>query len=126
MNPKDIIIRKMSVKMRIPESTIETIISHQFKSMNSKMSSCNSIEMSGFGKFLFKDKIAEREILKYQKILDLLYQKEKTKTNEIKIKDIEEKIKNLKIKVYGFCKDISGVEESSISEGGDKGIPREA
>jgi len=63
---KDYLIRKMSVKTLIPEQTIDNIITHQFKQASEAMLSpnVNSVEISGFGKFLFNRKKAYKKLEK--------------------------------------------------------------
>ena len=63
---KDFLIRKMSVKMLIPEFTLDAIVSHQFQSATQAMTSTKSVEISGFGKFIFNNKKA---IKKMEKLL---------------------------------------------------------
>ena len=55
---KDFIIRKMSIKMSLPEKVIETVINHQFQSATQALLDVKSVEISGFGKFLFNEKKA--------------------------------------------------------------------
>lgn len=54
MSVKDYLIRMMSVKSLIPETTIEAVVNHQFTSLIEAMQENDSLEISGFGKFLFK------------------------------------------------------------------------
>ena len=61
---KDFLIRKMSVKLNVPEKTIESIVNHQFQSANAAMLITKSIEFSGFGKFLFNEKKAVKKLEK--------------------------------------------------------------
>ena len=56
----------MSVKMLIPEFTLDAIVSHQFQSATQAMTSTKSVEISGFGKFIFNNKKA---IKKMEKLL---------------------------------------------------------
>jgi nucleoid DNA-binding protein len=58
LSVKDFLIKKMAVKMRISESVIEAVIEHQFKEMMKAMEDSNSVELSGFGKFIFNEKKA--------------------------------------------------------------------
>lgn len=62
---KDFLIRKMSVKMLIPEFTLDAVVSHQFQSANQAMLNNKSIEISGFGRFIFNDKKAVKKMEKY-------------------------------------------------------------
>jgi nucleoid DNA-binding protein len=66
---KDFIIRKMSVKMNVPEALLESVINHEFQSALQAMTDCKSVEISGFGKFLFNDKkaVKKMEIMFLQK-----------------------------------------------------------
>lgn len=65
MSIKEFIIRSMSTTLVIPEKTITTVIDHQFLGVSSAMKKHNSIEISGFGKFLFNLKKAEKRMEKF-------------------------------------------------------------
>lgn len=52
---KDFLIRTLSIKMGINEDVIEPIVSHQFQSANEAMDLNKSVEISGFGKFIFNE-----------------------------------------------------------------------
>jgi len=67
----------MSTKMVISEKVINQVITHQFNSINDALKTNNSVEISGFGKFLFNDKKARKHINKltliksaYEKMLN--------------------------------------------------------
>ena len=62
MSIKEFIIRSMSTTLMIPEKTINTVIDHQFLGVSSAMKKHNSIEISGFGKFLFNLKKIEKKV----------------------------------------------------------------
>ena len=64
MSVKDYLIRMMAVKTMTSEKTIEAIVNHQFQSANDAMHVHNSLEISGFGKFFFNTKKAERKMEK--------------------------------------------------------------
>src|SRR5665647_725107 len=53
LSVKNFLIRKMSTAIMMSEKTITSVIDHQFVSLLENMSTCNSLELSGFGKFLF-------------------------------------------------------------------------
>lgn len=61
---KDFIVRKMSIKILLPEFTIDAVISHQLQSATQAMSNTKSIEISGFGRFIFNEKKALRKMEK--------------------------------------------------------------
>lgn len=73
---KEWLIRKMAVKLMMSEKIIETIINHQFLSAQEAMPLTNTVEISGFGKFIFNHKKAfkelEKEYSKEKKFLSML------------------------------------------------------
>ena len=64
MSVKDYLIRIMAVKTMTSEKTIEAIVNHQFQSASEAMSEHNSLEISGFGKFYFNHKKAQKKMEK--------------------------------------------------------------
>lgn len=68
MSVKDYLIRVLSVRTNTPVKTIEAVVAHQMDGLNKAIQSNTifSAEMSGFGKFLFNHKKAQR---KYEKHL---------------------------------------------------------
>lgn len=64
MSVKDYLIRIMAVKTMTSEKTIEAIVNHQFQSASEAMSEHNSLEISGFGKFYFNQKKAQKKMEK--------------------------------------------------------------
>lgn len=67
MSVKDYLIRTLAVKMMIGEKTLEAVVNHQFQAANEAMATNKSIEISGFGKFLFNDKKAVKKFDKLTK-----------------------------------------------------------
>lgn len=65
MTDKEFIIRTIASKLLFAEKTIEAVINHQFASANSAMDTNKSIEISGFGKFMFNEKKAARRLKTY-------------------------------------------------------------
>lgn len=65
---KDYLVKRMSVRLNIPSKTIDAIVAHQMEGINKAIQSDNkfSVEMSGFGKWIFNHKKAQR---KYEKHL---------------------------------------------------------
>ena len=59
-NLKDDIIEKISSKMGIPAKDVEAVVSHQFKAALKAMDTNDSVELSGFGKFIYMPKSADR------------------------------------------------------------------
>ncbi len=68
LSMKDYLIRRLAVKLMTSEKTIETVINHQFQSANEALLNNKTIEISGFGKFIFNDKKALKKMSKYKDI----------------------------------------------------------
>jgi nucleoid DNA-binding protein len=115
---KEYIIKKMAVNKvtdkLISEKTMDVVISHQFESAIKAMQTNSTVEISGFGKFLFNFKRAQKELTKYEKIREhytsLL---QNTSLSEEQRKDLEDKlaiandgIKNLKPRVNEYISNL--------------------
>lgn len=89
MSVKDYLIRIMSVRMNKPVKTIEAIVNHQMEGVNSAIQADNkfSVEISGFGKFLFNHKKAKK---KWEKHLS----KEKTFRKILENPELTDKQRN--------------------------------
>ena len=59
MSVKEWIIKRMSLMLVTSEKVIDNVITHQFDSANDALNTNDSIEISGFGKFLFNTKKAD-------------------------------------------------------------------
>ena len=131
LSVKDYIIRKMAVKMMVGEKMLDAIIMHQFSSANEALRTNMSVEVAGFGKFLFNIKKAHKKMDKmlsqkrvFENILlrpDLTEQKQHS--TQVKLNNILLCIETLKPKLDEFQTDIRGMEEQldspSSSEGAD-------
>lgn len=82
---KEYLLRIMSVRTNIPQKTIEAVVEHQFESIVQVMQKPNihSIEISGFGKFLFNKK-------KAQKLWDKNLERKASYEEELKNPDLSE------------------------------------
>ena len=106
MSMKEWIIKKMAISMVVPEKIIDAVVTHQFDSANDAVNLYKSVEISGFGKFLFNEKKA---LAQYNKLLAIKQAYERmltediseTKKNalELKMKIVESSIKSLKPKI---------------------------
>jgi nucleoid DNA-binding protein len=109
MSIKETLIKKTSFSTMVPEKTVDVIISHQFESATNALKKHNSVELSGFGKFLFNEKkgikkLASRENIKSGYIKRLggnSLSEEKRKSTEVRLISIEKEILILKEKLYG-------------------------
>lgn len=69
LSMRDYLVRKMAVKLMIPEKTIDAVIVHQFQSANTALATNDSVELSGFGKLLFNRKKAIKQLQNYKEML---------------------------------------------------------
>lgn len=121
---KDYIIRKMSIKFNTPEKVIESVVNHQFQSATLAFNDQKSVELSGFGKFLFNEKKAvkkmetmliQKQVLE-QTIVDQTATDRKRKAAEVKLESLLQAIEILKPKIdYEPKSDIRGLEEQTDS-----------
>jgi nucleoid DNA-binding protein len=63
---KDYLIKRMAVRMNISPKVIEAVVSHQTDGINKAIQKDNifSVEMSGFGKWVFNHKKAKKKMEK--------------------------------------------------------------
>lgn len=61
-------MKKMAVGMVVSERVIDQVVTHQFNSAEDATKNNNSIEISGFGKFVFNQSKAKKKIEKLEKI----------------------------------------------------------
>jgi site-specific recombinase len=104
---KDFLIRKMSIKMNTPEKIIESVVNHQFQSATLAFTDQKSVELSGFGKFLFNEKKAfkkmetmliQKSVLE-QTMIDETATDRKRKAAEQKLESLLQAIEILKPKI---------------------------
>lgn len=117
---KDYIIRKMSIKFNTPEKVIEAVVNHQFQSATLAFNDQKSVELSGFGKFLFNEKkavkkmesmLVQKQVLE-ETIIDQTVTDRKRKAAEVKLESLLQAIEILKPKIdYEPKSDIRGLEE---------------
>lgn len=114
---KKIAINKVCDKM-ISEKTIDTIISHQFDSANAATVTNNSIEISGFGKFVFNEKRGVKLMQKYteqveyySKMLSSELTEAERRNTEMRLESINNNVKALKPKLNEPSTNNRGMEE---------------
>lgn len=106
MSVKEWIIKKMSIKLVVPEKTINDVITHQFDSANDALNLHKSLEISGFGKFHFNQVKAEKQMVKflsqkdmYENMLSQELTPQKRKNTEVRLENVNNYIKYLKPKL---------------------------
>ena len=122
---KEYLLRIMSVSQDIPEKTIEAVMEYQFKGVVEAMltSDIYSVEVSGFGKFIFnKNKALKKDTILLNKKIEL---EEKLK-NENLSETVRNKhmtdllvlskwIEGLKQKVDGDTRSVGRVAKQVVS-----------
>lgn len=123
LSMRDYLVRKLAVKLMVSEKVIDAVVVHQFSEANRALQTNDSIEISGFGKFLFNKKKAIKK-------LEKMYMKKAYFENALKEEGITEQRRNslqtkldntdagivvLKPKIYGTVEDLRGMEEPSDS-----------
>lgn len=111
MSVREWITKKVATGIIIPENIIRRVINHQFDSAYEALDNCNSIEISGFGKFYYNEKKAIREIenchsqkIAYEKIINDSTTTEKKRLSYIRrVKTVEDRLKGIikKEEAYG-------------------------
>lgn len=71
MQLKEFLVKKLSLKLNKSEYTISTVISNQFQTAFQATTNHNTIELSGFGKFVFSQYKAKRQMDKYNSQVNL-------------------------------------------------------
>ena len=67
---KHSLIRQIVVEMAVPEKVIEQIISHNFKAVGEALKTNNSVEISGFGKFVARKGNMLKEIADAERMIE--------------------------------------------------------
>lgn len=122
---KEYLVRRLAVKLMVPEKTIDAVIVHQFQSANAALTSNDSIEISGFGKFIFNRNKAIKTLEKYKAFV-AAYKKQllapditeaKRRVLNLKIDGISEEIDILsnKLQTNEPVTDLRGMEEQAAS-----------
>jgi nucleoid DNA-binding protein len=119
LSVKDYLVRKLAVKLMVSEKVIDAVVSHQFSSANEALASNKTVEISGFGKFIFNQKKAEKKMAKYVAMKEALERKvtipeHDTNLNRLKLESVSQAVESLKPKMNGFFQDLRGVEEQSV------------
>ena len=124
LSVKDYIIRKLSIKMKLTEKVIDNVVTHQFSSANEALVKNKSVEISGFGKFVFNDKKAISKMAKlhvqkgiFENMVNSVELSEQRKASAtVKLQNVLLMIETLKPKISHETKsDLRGMEEPSDS-----------
>ena len=67
LSVKNFLIRKLSTDKVIPEKVVDAIVTHQFSTVIDALLKYKSVEISGWGKFVFNQKRADKMFEKLTK-----------------------------------------------------------
>lgn len=98
MSIKEWLIKRLSLKIMQPEKVINCVITHQFDHANDALNLHDSIEISGFGKYIFNRKKA---IKKMQVWMDMKEQLE-TRLSRENISDTTRKSLESKLEILNI------------------------
>lgn len=109
MTNREWFIKNIAVNNNVAEKIVLAIINHQFQSLSTSMQTCDTLEVSGFGKFIFNRSKAIKKLasLEHTKAtyIETLSNPETTalrhKNAQVRFEHIEGSIANLKNKIYG-------------------------
>jgi len=105
----------MSTKMVISERVINQVITHQFDGVHDALKTNNSVELSGFGKFLFNKKKAKKHVSKLEDI-KLGYEKmiADENTPEKKLNYIKSKLSRLNLTLMSLKPKLDDKDKGDI------------
>lgn len=130
LTDKELLIKTIASKLLFGEKTIEAVINHQFASANSAMDTNKSVEISGFGKFMFNEKKAAKRLKSYLMKKHDMYTiiNHPTSTSEqirkatLIYNELASNIALLKPNISDeFLRDLRGLEEQVDSASQDEG-----
>lgn len=70
LSMREYLVRKLAPKLMMSEKVIDAVVVHQFTEASNAMLSNNSVEISGFGKFMFNTKKAKKKMEKLNKKIE--------------------------------------------------------
>lgn len=109
MTDKEYLIRTLAVKLAVNEKTIEAVVNHQFISANEALDVNKSVEISGFGKFMFNEKKAVKKLKK-------LYMKRDHCINLLEKPDIKDAVKQRTTRMLNTTLDQIKMLKPNISD----------
>jgi nucleoid DNA-binding protein len=112
---REYLVRKLAVKMMVSEKVIDAVVAHQFQEANTALLSNDTIEISGFGKFIFNTK-------KAHKTMELYYSKERKfkemlqnpNISEAKRNSVENKLRNNDLAIEQLKSKLNDKSEANI------------
>lgn len=131
---REYLVRTLAPKLMVSEKVIDAVVAHQFQEANSALYTNDTVEISGFGKFIFNTK-------KAHKTMELYYSKDRKfkeilqnpNISEARRNSVENKLRNndaaieqLKSKLNDKSKtDLRGLEEQPSSTISSEGVDKQ-
>jgi len=110
MSTKEYLFKKVSSGLQVPVTIVRAVITDQFASAQEALKDNNSIEISGFGKFVLTHKKCLNTMAKYERqmiafdkwLADPEITDVKRRNTEMKKETIRNNMEHLKHKINGF------------------------
>ena len=123
LSVKDYITRKLAPKLMVEERIIDSIITHQFSSAQEALSFHDSVEIGGWGKWMFNRKKAHKMAFNLQELklsietllLDPSISETRRKNAVEKLNSVIGRIDILNQKLNEPITDMGGMEKQSSS-----------
>lgn len=106
MSLKNWIIRNMAVKTGMSERVIETVVNFQFNSAYEKMEESETMEFSGWGRFIFNRKRAKWRMERLNSQIELFSKKAEDQTLT------SEERRNASMRVDSFKRNLAVLEKT--------------
>lgn len=123
LSMREWLVRKLAPKLLVSEKIVDAVVAHQFSEANAAMHTNNSIEISGFGKFIFNTKKAQKKmdnfLAKKASLEELLKDetlseaRRQTVVNKLNSLNLGIEILKPKLHVEHPVPDLRGVEEQA-------------
>lgn len=107
---KSFLIRRIAVDLMIPQNKVEAVIDHQFRMALEALKCKESVEISGFGKFILNQKrvvwrwdkcMIQKKVME-DTINDPLTSDVKRRNSQLKLNTVLENIEALKILLHEY------------------------
>lgn len=90
----ELLTRKLSHQLILPESLIDAVINHQWKTAKEATHTCNTIEFTNLGTLMIRPRKVEQEIKKQTSLISFLKKKLQENLDEKEISKYTTSLKN--------------------------------
>lgn len=118
---RDLIVKRLAVKMRINESDVDAVITHQFKGVVKALKECDTVEIAGFGKFVFSQTKAKNMVNSMKRHLENHLTGKKLMPSHRTVESAMEEIEGIEKRIHGnkTKADTGGGDQSGIQDSGN-------